>query len=83
MTNYIKISFPVANEEQQEILLALLSEEGYDGFEETTTDFNAYINENKFNEQQLSELLQPFSINYTKEVIAPKNWNAEWESSYE
>ena len=83
MTNYIKISFPVANAEQQEILLALLSEEGYDGFEETTTDFNAYINESEFNEQQLSELLQPFSINYTKEVIAPKNWNAEWESSYE
>jgi ribosomal protein L11 methyltransferase len=83
MTNYIKISFPVANEEQQEILLALLSEEGYDGFEETATDFNAYINENEFNEQQLIELLQPFSINYTKEVIAPKNWNAEWESSYE
>ena len=83
MTNYIKISFPVADEEQQEILLALLSEEGYDGFEETATEFNAYIIENKFNGQQLNELLQPFSLNYTKEIIAPKNWNAEWESNYE
>lgn len=83
MNNYIKITLPVANEEQQEILLALLSEEGYDGFEETATDFNAYINENEFNEQQLTKLLQPFSINYTKEIIAPKNWNAEWESNYE
>ena len=83
MTNYIKITIPVSSDEQQEILLALLSEEGYDGFEETTGAFNAFISEEQFNQQQLEELLQPFSLSYTKEIIAPKNWNAEWESNYE
>jgi ribosomal protein L11 methyltransferase len=83
MTNYIKISFPVADEEQQEILLALLSEEGYDGFEETGNELNAYINEDAYNEEHLNEVLQPFGVEYTKELIAPKNWNAEWESNYE
>jgi ribosomal protein L11 methyltransferase len=83
MTNYIKISFPVTDEEQQEILLALLSEEGYDGFEETGNELNAYIIEDAYNEEQLNQLVQPFGVEYTKEVIAPKNWNAEWESSYE
>ncbi len=83
MNNYIKITLPVANEEQQEILLALLSEEGYDGFEETGNELNAYINEDAYNEEQLNQLLQSFGIDYSKEVIAPKNWNAEWESSYE
>ncbi|WP_164972765.1 50S ribosomal protein L11 methyltransferase [Lacibacter luteus] len=83
MINYIKISVPVTSDEQQEILLALLSEEGYDGFEETTDALNAYISEEQFDQQQLEELLQPFSLSYTKEVIAPKNWNAEWESNYE
>lgn len=83
MTNYIKITLPVSSDEQQEMLLALLSEEGYDGFEETGDFLNAYIAEDAFQETQLQELLQPFSINYNKEVIAPKNWNAEWESNYE
>lgn len=83
MNNYIKITLPVANDEQQEILLALLSEEGYDGFEETGNELNAYINEDAYNEEQLIQLIQPFGVEYSKEVIAPKNWNAEWESSYE
>lgn len=65
------------------MLLALLSTEGYDGFEETADAFNAYISEETYNESQLEELLQPFALSYTKEVIAPKNWNAEWESNYE
>lgn len=83
MTNYIKITIPVSSDEQQEILLALLSEEGYDGFEETSDAFNAFISEEQFDQQQLEELLQPFSLSYAKEIIAPKNWNAEWESNYE
>jgi ribosomal protein L11 methyltransferase len=83
MTNYIKISFPVADEEQREILLALLSEEGYDGFEETGNELNAYINEDAYNEEQLNQLVQSLGIHYSKEIIAPKNWNAEWESNYE
>ncbi len=83
MTNYIKITIPVNSDEQQDILLALLSEEGYEGFEETGDALNAFIAEDAFLETQLMELLQPFSISYSKEVIAPKNWNAEWESNYE
>ena len=83
MTNYIKISIPVSSDEQQEMLLALLSEEGYDGFEETTDAFNAFISEEQFDQHQLEELLHPFSLSYTQEIIVPKNWNAEWESNYE
>ena len=83
MNNYIKITVSVANEEQQEILLALLSEEGYDGFEETSDELNAYISEEQYNEEQLKELISSFSKTFSKEIIAPKNWNAEWESSYE
>ena len=83
MTNYIQITLPVSTQEQQEMLLALLSEEGYDGFEETADAFSAFISEEQFNQQQLEELLQTFSLSYTKEIIAPKNWNAEWESNYE
>lgn len=83
MDNYIKISITVTDEQEQELLLALLSEEGYDGFEETEDQLIAYISEQDFNESQLTALLQPFSKAYQKEVIAPRNWNQEWEQNYE
>ena len=83
MDNYIKISITVTDEQEQELLLALLSNEGYDGFEETEDQLNAYISEQDFNETQLAVLLQPFSKAYQKEVIAPRNWNQEWEQNYE
>lgn len=65
------------------MLIALMSEEGYDGFEETETDLQAFIPEEEFTEEKLKEILLPFSKKYEKEIIAPKNWNAEWESNYE
>ncbi len=83
MNNYIKISIDIDTEEEQELLLALLSEAGYDGFEETEDQLNAYINEAAFNETELKTLLQSFSKEFGKEVIAPRNWNQEWEQHYE
>lgn len=65
------------------MLIALMSEEGYDGFEETETDLQAFIPEEEFTAEKLKEILLPFSKQYEKEIIAPKNWNAEWESNYE
>jgi ribosomal protein L11 methyltransferase len=83
MENYIEITIASDKQEQNEILIALLSNEGYDGFEETDTALKACIPETDFNKKVLDELLQPFSINYQQQIIAPKNWNAEWERSYQ
>ncbi len=83
MNNYIKININSTKESEQELLIALMSEEGYDGFEETDHELHAFIPEKKFDEEKLNLLLQPFSKTYIKEIIAPKNWNAEWEANYE
>lgn len=83
MNNYIKISIDTDTEEEQELLLALLSEAGYDGFEETDDQLNSYISETAFDENELKTLLQPFSKEFQKEIIAPRNWNEEWEQNYE
>ncbi len=83
MNNYIKIKVKSSDEQEHEMLIALMSEEGYDGFEETETDLQAFIPEEEFTEEKLKEILLPFSKKYEKETIAPKNWNAEWESNYE
>ncbi len=83
MNNYVKISINSSNENEHELLIALLHEEGFNGFEETETDLQAFIPEEEFTEEKLKEILLPFSKQYEKEIIAPKNWNAEWESNYE
>lgn len=83
MNNYIEIKLSTTKEEEQELLIALMSEEGYDGFEETGKGLHAFIPEELFDETKLKQLLEPFTIAYQKELIAPKNWNAEWESNYE
>lgn len=83
MQNAIQIKIDCINTTQKEILIALLNDEGYDGFEETETGLLAFINEDSFDEMQLKEIIHPFAGEYSKERIAPKNWNEEWEREYE
>lgn len=83
MNNYIQINIQTVSEEQSELLIALLSQEGYDGFEETEKNLSAFIDEQFYKEELLQQILLPFSISYQKEIIVPKNWNAEWERNYE
>lgn len=82
MQNYIKIKIS-SSQDIIELIIALLSEEGYDGFEEANETLDAFIPENDFDEMKLKEILEPFSLSYSIEIIEPKNWNAEWESNYE
>ncbi len=83
MNNYVKININSTKESEHELLIALMSEEGFDGFEETDIELHAFIAEKEFDEEKLKLLLLPFSKTYVKEVIAPRNWNAEWEANYE
>lgn len=70
-----------------DILIAELSEIGFESFVENPDGLTAYIEKQKFSEklfEGLSILGQDqFSIEYTKEQIAQQNWNAQWEKSFE
>lgn len=83
MENVIEVTINTTDTAQKEILIALLSHEGYDGFEETDTGLKACIPETAFSKEVLTDLLQPFELSYQQQLIAPRNWNAEWESSYQ
>ena len=69
-----------------EILIAELSELGFDSFEETSNGINAYLINDKWNVNLLSNLnimsSSKFEIEYTSKLIHPKNWNKIWESSF-
>lgn len=83
MANSIQVTIAGTTEQQTEILIALLSEAGYEGFEEADQGLIAYMPEESWNEDSLKETLLPFGLSYSTSVIQPRNWNAEWERDYE
>lgn len=69
-----------------DILLAELSELGFDSFRQTDDGLEAYITSNNYREDILDEvpiLKNPhFTITHTVEDLENKNWNEEWEKNF-
>lgn len=80
--NYLELIFEVRDEEQSAILIALLEQAGYEGFEEGE-QLKAFIPESAFDQAVLDQVLQTIPVRYRSGLIAPQNWNAQWESSFE
>jgi ribosomal protein L11 methyltransferase len=66
-----------------DMLIAMLSGSGYDGFEETKHELLAYIEDSKFDEEELKDIAGEYGIAFRTEIIPPQNWNALWESNFE
>jgi len=81
------ISITPPGEETNSILIAQLSELGFESFMEDDKGFRAYIKSNKdFSAEQAIESLflpEGVSINFEVNSIADKNWNEVWESNFE
>ncbi|MBR9831166.1 50S ribosomal protein L11 methyltransferase [bacterium] len=85
--NYLEFKFKVSPlVPYQEILMYELGEMGFESFTEESDGLNAYIAEDEFSEDQLSELYlftdDSVQISFEKQLIPQQNWNAEWERSF-
>ncbi len=87
MTHYTVLSFNTTNTDAKELLTAILSDEGFEGFEETNDTLKAYIPSETLSHLNIAEILSAFEllkpVTYTAETIAPTNWNAEWEKKFQ
>ncbi len=82
--NYTEYRVEV-NEEQGEIILALLSDMGFDSFVYDDGAQLCYIEEGelaKFKDQ-IESYLDDTGYCYSSKQIVTQNWNAEWESDFE
>jgi ribosomal protein L11 methyltransferase len=77
--NTIQISIR-ASEQEQEILIGLLSDLGANGFEQKEDYLLAYFPETNFNSYEVNELVKNY--NHTIQTIPEQNWNAVWESNF-
>ncbi|RFS19760.1 50S ribosomal protein L11 methyltransferase [Chitinophaga silvatica] len=80
--SHIAITIQV-NDTLTDLLIAQLSEIGFEGFEEQEQKLIAYIPADDLQEEALNDILAPHGITYTKEIIQPVNWNAVWESNFQ
>lgn len=84
--NYIEVQLELQSE-FTEILMAELAEVGFESFVETDEGLSAYIPEEDFNETALQALIAKYSdmtaIAGSWKSLERKNWNEEWEKSYE
>lgn len=69
-----------------EIIQAFLAELPFESFEETSEGFNAYLPATENTENlniQLIDIQSKFPFSYKKKEIENRNWNAEWEASFQ
>lgn len=83
---YTVYEFTTADEIEQSWLISILSDYGFDGFEETTSALKAYVPINTVTDEKIREILlqNEFShIPFTATPLEDKNWNEEWEKNFE
>lgn len=83
MKHHIKISFEKITHEQKELLLAALSDIGFDGFEEGHDYLVAYALPGDYDELELKNIASDYSVTYNTEQVAEQNWNEQWEQSFQ
>lgn len=80
---YIQFDFEVADDLVKELLIADLSNIGFDGFEEKEGHVTAFINSDSFNATAFDEIVARHNLSFSKQIIEEQNWNALWEQNFE
>ena len=85
--NYIELTVIVEPKEQgSDVLIAQLSELGFESFVENEKGFVAYIIEDEYSEEEIGltfgDFEDVFAISFSAKTIEQQNWNKEWESSF-
>ncbi|MHB1922685.1 MAG: 50S ribosomal protein L11 methyltransferase [Chitinophagaceae bacterium] len=79
---FIQVNIPFPDHSISEIIIAVLADKGFLGFEERETELLGYIPSKEFDSERLKILLEPFHIQYSTQIVEDENWNATWEAEF-
>lgn len=79
---YIQVQFNGQTTVQNEMIIAMLADMGFNGFEEGNHVLKAFIEETKFDNGRVEALAIINDLPYTVSLIEQQNWNALWERSF-
>ena len=81
--NYLQFDFETLDSDQSDYLIAILSQQSFEGFEEEENTLKAFIPENLFDENEFQQVIEIFpTIAYTRTSVENINWNQQWESGF-
>lgn len=87
---YLEFVIPARswNSSEKEILFALMSEIGFEGFVEGDDDIQAFIDEHLYNAGEFNQLIDRLAainirLQYRFHRTEDQNWNEEWERKFE
>lgn len=84
--NYIEVDIQIESD-FVEIMMAELGDIGFESFVETDEGLLAYAQEDEFKETELNALVDKYkpltTIELSWKSLERKNWNEEWEKSYD
>jgi ribosomal protein L11 methyltransferase len=83
MADYIKIEFEHLNSAQKDIIIALLTDLNYEGFEEEDDLLKAYIPSRIYDENKLKTFGKNHKLSFSVSKLEDKNWNRQWESTFQ
>ena len=82
--DYFQISFPLADDQLKEILIAYLAETGFESFQDADGFLLAFVPKDSYDQQQVKNILQNHGIaDFQQNLIAEKNWNKLWEQNFQ
>ena len=84
MEQYLKITIP-CHADLRDLLIAELSLNNFDSFQELDNTLEAYIQEENYNQSALENILKKYQISMDFEVEKQEkiNWNKAWEQNYD
>ncbi|MES2620992.1 MAG: 50S ribosomal protein L11 methyltransferase [Bacteroidota bacterium] len=83
---YTLYDFHTSDEIERSWLISILTDYGFEGFEETSDSLKAYIPAGKISDMQIKEILydnELHHVKYSPSHISDINWNEEWEKNFE
>jgi ribosomal protein L11 methyltransferase len=66
-----------------DVLIALLMDLGFEGFEEAEDALHGFVREDRLNKEELHTALSRLITGYTLTAIPERNWNEEWEKNFD
>jgi ribosomal protein L11 methyltransferase len=87
MATYYSRLQVICDPEFSELLMAEIGEVGFESFLETDKGFEAYVESENYDKEQLQAIKEKYSqqttVIFYQDRIQKQNWNEEWEKSYQ
>jgi ribosomal protein L11 methyltransferase len=83
MVDYTQVLFTNISPEASEIIVALLGDAGFIGFEEFEGEIKAFVDSKSFREDFIQELAISMDLTYSVITVPATNWNEVWESNFQ